>query len=289
MKISRRSFATGLGAICFYGTRPAAITAAADQPFELRVIAYNILQCTGWPADRALARRAVKAQQMTRRLAQELSLYDPHVVTFSESPGEMVTREIAELLGMQHVRFESGEDWPGTLLSKFEVIESRNVPLADGAREPDLFTRHWGSAKLRLPTGAPLVVHSAHLYPGRDPAIRLREIDAMLASMSRDLQSGSPVLLMGDLNHIPDSTEYARWNEAGWTDTFAKVGQGAGMTYPASEPKIRIDYVWAGGPLASQTSAARPLFAGAFRTNPQDAESFALSDHVPQFAAFTMR
>lgn len=289
MQISRRGFCGGLGAAWLAGSRPSTTAAADDQPFELRVIAYNILQCTGWPAERMLAQRAVESRQMTRRLAQELALYDPHVVTFSESPSEQVTREIAELLGLQHIRFESAESWPGTLLTKFEVIESRNVPLVDGARETELFTRHWGRARLRLPTGVPLIVHSAHLYPGLDPAIRLREIDAMLASMRGDLQSGGAGLLMGDLNHPPESAEYSRWKEAGWVDTFANVGQGAGKTYPASGPKIRIDYVWAAGPLARQIKASRPLFVGAFRTNPDDGESFALSDHVPQFAAFTLR
>lgn len=289
MQISRRVFCGVLGAACLAGSRRATTAAADDQPFELRVIAYNILQCTAWPAERTLAQRVVQSHQMPRRLAQELALYDPHVVTFSESPSEKATREIAELLGMQHVRFASAESWPGTLLTKFDVVESRNVPLANSTREAELFTRHWGSAKLRLPTGEPLIVHSAHLYPGSDPAIRLREVEAMLASMRRDLQSGSAALLMGDLNHAPESAEYSRWKEAGWVDTFAKVGQGQGKTYPASEPKVRIDYVWAAGPLARQIKTSRPLFVGAFRTNPDDKESFALSDHVPQFAAFTLR
>jgi hypothetical protein len=31
---------------------------------------------------------------------------------------------------------------------------------------------------------------------------------------------------------------------------------------------------------------SRSLWEGAFRTNPADEQSFALSDHVPQYAAF---
>jgi endonuclease/exonuclease/phosphatase family metal-dependent hydrolase len=272
------------------------IARAADSPASnsLRVISYNILACTGFPADRPLAQRAVADKQLPRRIALELALYDPHVVTFSESPSEELTQEIASLLGMHHVRFPSGEDWPGTLLSKFEVIESQNAPYAAGAkREADLFTRHWGRATLKLPSGNPLIVHSAHLYPFPDPAVRLREIDAMLAAMRPDLDAGRPMLLMGDLNHRPLPPEYARWQAAGWTDTFAFANknlppaeQSEGFTYSAADPKGRIDYIWAAGPLAKQIKSARPLFEAAFRTNPADPQSFALSDHLPQFAEF---
>jgi endonuclease/exonuclease/phosphatase family metal-dependent hydrolase len=241
-----------------------------------------------------LAKQAVADKQVPRRIALELALYDPHVVTFSESPSEELTKEIASLLGMNHVRFPSGEDWPGTLLSKFEVLESQNAPYAAGAkREADLFTRHWGRATLKLPNGQPLVVHSAHLFPFPDPSVRSREIDAMLAAMRPDLDAGKPMLLMGDLNHRPLPPEYARWQAAGWTDTFAVADknlpaaeQSEGFTYSAADPKGRIDYIWAAGPLAKQIKSARPLFQGAFRTNPADPESFALSDHLPQYAEF---
>ena len=307
MLISRRNFCSGLAAAgAAYFANPLSVsTRAADPPASnrLRVISYNILACTGWPADRTLARRAVERKQIPRRIALELALYDPHVVTFSESPGEELTKEIAKLLGMQHVRFPSGEDWPGTLLSKFEVVESQNAPYAAAAgakREADLFTRHWGRATLKLPSGERLVVHSAHLYPGPDSAIRLREIDVMLAAMRPDLAAGRPMLLMGDLNHRPFPPEYPKWQAAGWVDTFAAVNQGdikrdasaagnpEGLTFSAERPKVRIDYVWAAGPLAKQIKASRPLWVGAFRTNPDDKESFALSDHVPQFAEFEL-
>lgn len=301
MPISRRNFCSTLAATgAAYLANPLRTTARAAEPAasnSLRVISYNILACTGWPADRPLAQRAMADKQITRRLTLELALYDPHVVTFSESPSEELTKEIASLLGMNHVRFPSGEDWPGTLLSKFDVIESQNAPYAAGAkREADLFTRHWGRATLKLPSGNPLVVHSAHLYPFPDPAVRLREIDAMLAAMRGDLDAGRPMLLMGDLNHRPLPPEYARWQAAGWTDTFAAVcksdasaaAKDEGLTFSAAAPKVRIDYIWAAGPLAKQIKSSRPLFQGAFRTNPADPESFALSDHLPQFAEFAL-
>lgn len=258
---------------------------------ELRVIAYNIYKCTGWPNDRALAKQAVSLNQMADRLAMELQLYAPHIVCFSESPSETLTQHVADALGMQHVRFPSGGAWPGTLLSQFDVIESENAPLGT-TRPDDLFTRHWGRATLRVPTAFnwigsdQLVVHSAHLHPAEDPSIRLREVPAMLKSMREDLTAKRPMLLIGDLNHRPDTAEYRQWIDAGWTDTFAQVGSGDGYTIKADTPYKRIDYVMAAGPLASHIRESRPLFEGAFRIHENDEHGFALSDHLPQYAVF---
>ncbi|WP_417851417.1 endonuclease/exonuclease/phosphatase family protein [Thalassoglobus sp.] len=284
MTISRRQFCAALGAA---GLTTAALpTFASDKKIQpLRVIAYNVYACTGWPKDRLLAKSAVKKGQMARRLAMELALYEPDIINFSESPSEAVAKEVAEHLGMNHVRFPSGGNWPGTLLSRFEITDSENVPLGH-ERPKDLFTRHWGRGTVKLPNGESLIVHSAHLYPTPDPSVRLKEVKAMLVSMKKDLDAGRSMLLIGDLNHNPETEEYKLWMDAGWIDTFAKVGEGEGLTIRADDPKHRIDYVLATGPIANQILESRPLFEGAFRLNIADENSFALSDHLPQLAVF---
>jgi len=156
----------------------------------------------------------------------------------------------------------------------------------NGERPKELFTRHWGRATIKLFNGDPLIVHSAHLYPVADPAIRLKEIRTMVESMKPDLEAERSMLLIGDLNHGPDTDEYKLWIDAGWIDTFAKVGIGEGPTIKSDIPKRRIDYVLAAGPIAERVIESRPLFEGAFRLNIDDRDSFALSDHLPQLAVF---
>lgn len=224
---------------------------------------------------------------MARRIAMELALYEPDIVNFSESPSETLAKEVAEHLGMHHVRFPSGEHWPGTILSRFEITESENRPLGR-ERPSELFTRHWGRATVKLPGGDPLVVHSVHLHPRGNEPHRHKEIEALLEAIKPDMDADKSMILMGDLNHTPDKPEYKLWVDAGWTDTFAKVGKGDGLTYPADRPKRRIDYVWAHGKIAKQIVESRPLYEGAFRLNLADRESIALSDHVPQLAVFDL-
>lgn len=255
---------------------------------QLRVIAYNVFKCTGWPNNRTLAQKATKSGQMAERFALELALYEPDVINFSESPEETVVREIAERLGMNYVYFPSGQNWPGALLTRFEIIGSENCPVVGGERPKELFTRHWGMAEIRLPDELTLVVHSAHLRPGAEPDIRQREIAEMLRSMKSDLEMGKPMLLVGDLNHSPQQPEYEKWRQGGWVDTFAQVGKGEGFTIKADLPKWRIDYVWATGPIAKKVVESKPLYQGAFRLNLADPQSVALSDHLPQLAVFEM-
>lgn len=292
MSLSRRQFCSVVSAagVSAMGAtlHKSAVWADAQNTSSLRVIAYNVYNCTGWPKDRALAKKATAKRQMPDRFANELALYEPDIVNFSESPSEEVVKQIAKLLGMNYVRFPSGGNWPGTLLSRFEIVDPKNAPVVKGERPKDLFTRHWGQTTVKLPNGERLIVHSAHLHPSPEPDVRLREIPAMLDSMEADLDAGRSMLLIGDLNHTPDTMEYKLWLDAGWTDTFAKVGKGEGLTIKADKPTRRIDYVMAAGPMAKQVIESRPLFEGAFRVNNDDPQSFALSDHLPQLAVFEL-
>lgn len=286
---SRRRFLAHSGAalLAASGVQAAvAAEASAKRKQRLRVIAYNVLAASGWPSDRRRATKARSKGQVPERIASELALYNPDIVNFSESPSEEAVQQIADRLGMNMVRFPSPQKWPGSLLSRFEISQPENAPLVEGERPDELFTRHWGRAMVKLPSGESLVVHSAHLWPHAEPDHRLREVRAMLAAMKSDLESGRSMLLMGDLNHDPDAEEYRLWTGAGWIDSFARAGRGAGYTIRADQPRRRIDYVFAAGPIAANVLESRPLFEGAFRTNPDDPRSFALSDHVPQMAVF---
>jgi endonuclease/exonuclease/phosphatase family metal-dependent hydrolase len=133
--------------------------------------------------------------------------------------------------------------------------------------------------------GEEIALYSAHLHPS-SAELREREVTGMLAVMSDDLVANRSVILQGDLNHRPTGPEYPRWFDAGLVDAFAAKGRGQPLTIRSDEPRSRIDYVWASTPLAERLRECRVLYEGAFRTNPDDPRSFALSDHIPVMASF---
>ena len=289
-RIGRRQFLAATGGIALALTlSPKTLTAIAPRrrAGALRTITYNVLACRGYPStdeNRAVLREARK--QMPARMALELALYEPDIVTFQESPAESVSAEIADRMGMNYTYFPGG--YPGTVITRFEITESTNKPLAAGVDADDvkgLFTRHWGRAALKTDDGD-LVVYSVHMHPG-NVETRRNEVTQMLAAMSEDLSSGRDMILQGDLNHLPDGPEYQRWVDAGLQDSIAAKGVGENrFSINSIAPTRYIAYVWAHGSLTDRLTECRVLFEGGIRTNPDTPKSFALSDHIPVLAVF---
>lgn len=275
-------------AVLVVWTAVAAKPAIADgKPGTFRVVAYNVYECTGWPKDRALGHVATAKGQMPARFAQELELYEPDLINFSESPREEVVADIARRLKMNYAFFPSGGKWPGAILTRCEIIALRKATELAPAADKALFTRHWGRAELQRPDRKRIIVHSAHLHPS-DAALRQREIAVMLEVMKPDLAAGREMILMGDLNHEPHRPEYGQWLQGGWTDGFHPTDELPGVTFMADDLKRRIDYVFAAGSLAKSVVESRPLFEGEFRLNASDPADFALSDHLPQLCVFRL-
>ena len=276
----------------------------------LRTISYNVFNgCIGYKgingrdlppgaqSDRVKAAREMG--QIPIRIAQELALYQPDIINFSEGPDEKTIAAMADILGMNYAFFPGAKNgtghFPGAILTPFEIVSSQTRPFAanNGDLE-ELFTRHWGKATLRLPNGKPIVVHSAHLWPfakeENDTRIRLDEIAALQAAIAQDLAGDADsVLLQGDLNHAPDTQEYKQLNNGSLVDVFLAGGEGGeGYTTNAIKLTKRIDYIYCAGALTKQIKAFRVLFEGGFRMNNDDPNGFALSDHLPILADFTL-
>ncbi len=133
---------------------PAGLALAAGQGApRLRTITYNILKCRGYsgtPEAKPLLK--VGEPQVPTRLALELALYEPDLVSFQEAPPEKVVASIANQLGMKYAFFAGG--WNGAVLSRHEIARPQNCPLVSWQERPkDLFTRHWGRAVVRTPRG----------------------------------------------------------------------------------------------------------------------------------------
>src|SRR5690625_6907293 len=86
---------------------------SVPQGTPMRAIAYNVLECKGWPSDAERALHVVEKGQIAQRFALELSLYDPDIIAFAESPDQSITDEIARLMGLHVTYFPSGGYWPG--------------------------------------------------------------------------------------------------------------------------------------------------------------------------------
>ncbi|GAA5511557.1 hypothetical protein Dcar01_00268 [Deinococcus carri] len=79
-----------------------------------------------------------------------------------------------------------------------------------------------------------------------------RDFVGVMAGVLRE--APGPVILAGDLNAPPRGELHTRLEALGLTDTFRAAGSGPGFTHHARFGHSRIDYVWARGAAAVQTS-----------------------------------
>jgi len=282
-------------------------TAKSEKPpVTITAISYNVMYWHGFPADRVAMQgtpeheaeedivRRVR-EQIPVRIALELALYAPDIISLQEARGEKNVKTIADKLGMNYAFFPRSErsNFPGAILTHYEILESQSRPVTDGDCPPDLFTRHWGRALLQTEIGK-IAVHTAHLLPfgDRGAKVRGREITEMLKSIENDMAAGYTILLLGDLNHSHDTPEYARWVQAGLVDTWTQANKGkTGFTFPSTGPRSgredhRIDYIWVDKQLADKLVHSRILYEGAFKTHADSVTSFAVSDHLPVLSIF---
>jgi len=276
-----------------------------DNDNMLRTIEYNIFNgAIGYKgfndtkpfpdeSDYQLVSAARKLDQIPRRIVSQLQLYKPDIISFCESATEDTIKKMAKWLNMNYAYFPSSKykgSYPGTILTHWPIVRSKNRPFAGSPGSIDLFTRHWGKAEIRLPNQELITMHSAHLWPftaNGGKAIRLAEIEELLKSIHYDLDHHTKsVILQGDMNLTPESEEYKKLLERGLAYAFTKLNKGVKSTATSKDPHVRIDYIFAIGPIAKKLAKYRSLYEGAFRIHSDDPTSWALSDHIPSLCDF---
>lgn len=119
------------------------------------------------------------------------------------------------------------------ILSRYPIVSSQNTLL------PNLGGEQRGLLEARVNVaGRHVQVASTHLQHD-DATERAAQTEAIVDLLG---SATEPVVLAGDLNAVPGSSEMVPI-EASFTDTHG-AGDGPGHTYPADDPDRRIDYVF---------------------------------------------
>ncbi|MBS2037684.1 endonuclease/exonuclease/phosphatase family protein [bacterium] len=196
--------------------------------------------------------------------------------------GELLAQTRTDLIALQEARVPSAQ--PGGLDPVPTVLQHTRLNVARGGERGELvimsrFTmisqRLYNLGGLSQALEARLEVNgkiiralNVHLMTG-DPQGLLKGQPLMsrrrviVSAATRRLQANSlvqavesgqePVILMGDFNSPPSSVAYHTLCTQ-LQDSFSAAGWGWGLTYPASHPLWRIDYIWCKGmtPVGSQ-------------------------------------
>ena len=161
----------------------------------------------------------------------------PDIVLLNEARFRWRLRGLARRLGMEHT---SGLTWPRPVTNAVLARRPWRIGSARRVLLPRLRTRKRRGlvvAALRGPEGplSAAVVHLGLSDPERIEHARL-VTDALAGE-------GRRVVLGGDLNEDPERPA-ARWLAERYWDAFGRSGAGEGLTFPAREPRARIDYLF---------------------------------------------
>lgn len=257
-----------LAAFCA-GICGCALSSKSDQPVTLRVMTYNIHHGEG-----------LDGRVDTARIAELIKQERADIVALQEVDRGVrrtalrdLTAELAAATGMTGIfsnnfHYQGGE-YGNAVLTRFPVKRWTNHHYQ--MLRPN---EQRGILQLVLDVrGHEIVFMNTHIDSRSDDAERwlnVGEIEQLTAKCG-----DRPVILCGDFNNLPKGRVYERLTQT-FQDTWAKVGDGDGFSFPANSAYRRIDYIW-----FTRADMVKPLKAW---LPPSEA-----SDHLPLVAEFELR
>jgi endonuclease/exonuclease/phosphatase family metal-dependent hydrolase len=221
-----------------------------------------------------------------RRLARELSRIDPHLCAFQEVIAGAGIENTSAQIG-RWMSSTTGYGYRSQFCYCHEFMEKYPEGVAVSLRSPmkrattiDLNILRAG-LKPTMPRnslavetevfGHKVVLASVHLDHNADPEVRLAQGEKLVAEIRRGNEDAYCTVLAGDFNDTENSPVIRYMRSAGFADAYRACHREGGNTFPADDPRSRIDYVFVRG-------AGRVVSSGLLPNDP------ALSDHAGVFA-----
>jgi endonuclease/exonuclease/phosphatase family metal-dependent hydrolase len=158
--------------------------------------------------------------------------------------------ELERLTGFHGVLGKSldyqGGDYGIATLSRWPIKRHETVHLPVEPPQERAGGSHEPRVALVVETNG-LTVLNTHLDASGTDHYRLQEVREVIAVL-KPLVS-SRLVAGGDFNSNPDSPVHDQMVSSGLRDSWLECGGGESLTYPASTPVKRIDYLYLGKPL----------------------------------------
>ena len=203
-----------------------------DSSKVIRVLTYNIFHGATMKGDfdLDLIAKVIKSAKPDVVALQEVDFFTNRAKKMDLATELGVRCDMAPLFG-KAMAYDGGEYGEG-ILSSFSFLSTRNHALtARQGKEP----RAALEVKIVLKSGDTVRFVGTHLDHTRDETDRINQARQLNEIFAND---ALPTILAGDLNAQPDSeTMQLLFNE--WKPSFPANE----ATFPAKEPRIKIDYI----------------------------------------------
>jgi len=237
---------------------------------QVRVLVYNIHAGKDTKGVDNLARVA----EIVRSTGADIALLQ-EVDRGTTRSGKVDQLEVLSRLTGFHAAFGKTLDYQGgdygiAVLSRWPISRDSLIKLpVDPPQERSGVYEPRGALQAVIQVhGAPLEILNTHIDASREDFYRRQEMTTILRLATRSIVDvRRSTLVGGDLNAEPGSAVIEMVRGSPVRDAWPECGQGPGLTYPASGPIKRIDYLllpvgWScvsGSVLETEVSDHRPV------------------------------
>ena len=166
--------------------------------------------------------------------------------------------ELASSLGRHLATIPSPGKWPGQVLSRYPILESRTFSHFTWDVPVPPLSRCAGAVRVQLCDAHRMWVFVLHLHPS-DGEIRKVEADIVCQCVEQLLREEDEMVILGDFNCERDEPVHVRLASLGFLNAMEAVGGGLRPTVDTAGKKIKraIDHIYVSPHLADRLIAAR--------------------------------
>lgn len=253
----------------------------------MRIATYNVLGLTGYPpAEARKSLGALGGQRYLAHFAEVFASLDCDLIALQEGVAVRQMQQVAKAMGYYLATHPSPVAWPGHLLSRAPIIESRTFSHCDPQVDVPPFSRTAGASLVEGAAGERLWVVNVHLHPG-DVALRQVEGDLLQRRVEDLLAHCANVVVLGDFNCEVDECVHENLRALGFVNAMQQAHAG-GIQATMDTVGIRthyIDHIYFSPSLAPDLQTAQVVRAEGFRHDgPQVDGLWVHSDHLPVVA-----
>jgi endonuclease/exonuclease/phosphatase family metal-dependent hydrolase len=253
----------------------------------MRIVSYNVLGLQGYPPGEALeAVGSFGGEAHIDHFVKVFAEIDADILGLEEGVTAPMMKGIAQTLGYHLATFASPTAYPGHVLSRYPILQSRVFSHFDPNVEVVPFSRTAGAALLDI-NGEQVWFVVIHLHPG-DVAMREREADLLKGHVEELRRIADKMVVVGDFNCDLEERVHGHLKGMGFVNAMESVGGGRELTMDTVGIKpLRIDHIYASSELAQGLQSAEVVRSPGFRHDgPQVAGLWVHSDHLPVVAEF---
>lgn len=262
--------------ICSYYTH-------SEEEESVRIVTWNVYGLKGYPAEVSADTIGKPGEDRNSdHYARVFDSLDADIIALQEGVAHPVMQGVAQRMNRHLATFPSPQKWPGHILSRYPVVESRTFSHAVADESLPRFSRTAGAALLQIAEDQQLWVVCVHLHPA-DADLREREGSLLGSRLEGLLTLCENAVVLGDYNCEVTEPIHGHLRRLGFVNAMETAGGGLQLTMDtAGINRHTIDHIYLSEELKASLTSAEVIREVGFRTDsPRSEAQWDHSDHLP--------